>query len=101
VPDGKLEAFERIIQDYLEEKRTRDGTKSLDHKALVNTIQEVRAATFDALWTDDPSVLPADETLSIWWEIWRLSEWPAKSSPSGRSRGTNFFRIWYCVCLSK
>jgi hypothetical protein len=70
VPDGKLEAFERIIQDYLEEKRTRDGTKSLDHKALVNTIQEVRAATFDALWTDDPSVLPADETLSIWWEIW-------------------------------
>lgn len=70
VPDGKLEKFERIIQDYLTEKRSSDGSKSLDHKALVNTIREIHAATFEALWTDDLSVLPVDETLSIWWEIW-------------------------------
>lgn len=70
VPDGKLETFERIIQDYLTEKRSSDGSKSLDNKALVNTIRDIHAATFEALWTDDLSVLPADETLSIWWEIW-------------------------------
>ncbi|MDA8119481.1 MAG: hypothetical protein M0Z85_05390, partial [Gammaproteobacteria bacterium] len=70
VPDGKLDAFERIIEDYLAEKRTADGKKSLDHKALVNTIQEVRSATFEALWTDDSAVLPTDEDQVIWWEIW-------------------------------
>ena len=70
VPDGKLETFEKIVRDYLEEKRTQDGNRSLDHKALINTIQNIRAATFDALWTDDTSVLPVDENQPIWWEIW-------------------------------
>lgn len=70
VPDGKLDVFERIIADYLADKRSKDGEKSLDHKALVNTIQEVRAATFEALWTDDSAVLPTDEEQAIWWEIW-------------------------------
>jgi len=69
VPDGKLDVFEKIIQDYLADKRGKDG-KSLDHKALVNTIREVRIATFDALYTDDPAVLPDDEEQAIWWEIW-------------------------------
>jgi hypothetical protein len=70
VPDGKLDVFERIIENYLAEKRTADGKKSLDNKALVNTIREVRVATFEALWTDDSVVLPADEDQAIWWEIW-------------------------------
>lgn len=70
VPDGKLDVFEQIIQDYVADKRTKDGKKSLAHKALVNTIQEVRAATFEALWTDDSEVLPTDEEQVIWWEIW-------------------------------
>lgn len=69
VPDGKLDVFERLIEDYLAEKRDAKG-RPRDNKALLNTIQGVRAATFDALWTDDPSVLPADETQDIWWEIW-------------------------------
>jgi len=69
VPDGKLDVFERLIEDYLAEKRdARDRPR--DNKGLLNTIQDVRAATFDALWTDDPSVLPPDETQDIWWEIW-------------------------------
>lgn len=69
VPDGKLDIFEKIIQDYLFDKRRKDG-KSLDHKALVNTIREVRIATFEALYTDDPTVLPTDEEQVMWWEIW-------------------------------
>ena len=69
VPDGKLDVFEKIIQDYLTDKRGKKGN-SLDHKALVNTIREVRIATFDALYTDDLAVLPYDEEQAIWWEIW-------------------------------
>lgn len=69
VPDGKLDAFEKLIEDYLAERQDARG-RSRDNKALLNTIQEVRAATFDALWTDDPAVLPADENQVIWWEIW-------------------------------
>lgn len=69
VPDGKLAVFEKIIQEYLADKRGKDG-RSYDHKALVNTIREVRIATFEALYTDDLIVLPADEEQAIWWEIW-------------------------------
>lgn len=69
VPDGKLDTFEQLIEDYLAEKRDAIG-RPRDNKALLNTVQDVRAATFEALWTDDPSVLPADETQEIWWEIW-------------------------------
>ena len=69
VPDGKLDVFEKIIQDYLADKRGKDG-RSFDHKALVNTIREVRIATFEALYTDDLTVLPTDEEQTIWWEIW-------------------------------
>ena len=70
IPEGKLETFEKIVGDYLAEKRSNDGKRSLDHKALIDTIQEIRAATFDALWTDDTSVLRIDEDQLIWWEIW-------------------------------
>jgi hypothetical protein len=63
VPDGKLDVFERKIQAYLEERQR-------DHKALINTIQEIRIATFNGLWTDDPSALPATEDEVIWWEVW-------------------------------
>lgn len=69
VPDGKLDTFEQLIEDYLSERRDARN-RPRDNKALLNSIQEIRVATFDALWTDDPSVLPTDETQVIWWEIW-------------------------------
>ena len=69
IPDGKLDVFERMIEDYLAERRDAGG-RLRDNKALLNTIQEVRAATFYALWTDDTLVLPTDDTQEIWWEIW-------------------------------
>jgi hypothetical protein len=69
VPDGRLDVFEQKIQDYLSERKTRDG-KPRDHKTLINTIQEIRAAAFNELWTDDASALPASEEETIWWEVW-------------------------------
>jgi hypothetical protein len=29
-----------------------------------------RAAALDALWTDDPQLLPTDEAEAFWWEVW-------------------------------
>lgn len=69
VPDGKLDHFERLIKDYLEEKRDKAG-RLRDHKPLINTIQEIRAASIRALWTDDVAVFPEDDDELFWWEVW-------------------------------
>lgn len=68
VPDGKLEMFESLIRAYLDEsKDTKSGPKN--HK-LLNAIAEIRAATLNALWTDDSAVLPATDDETFWWEVW-------------------------------
>lgn len=68
IPDGKLETFESLIRAYLDEsKDTKAGPKN--HK-LLNAIAEIRAATLNALWTDDPAVLPATDEETFWWEVW-------------------------------
>ncbi|RJQ77319.1 MAG: hypothetical protein C4519_13700 [Desulfobacteraceae bacterium] len=69
VPDGKLEHFEGLIRDYLAEKRDNNG-HARDHKRLINAIQQIRAATLRALWTDDPAVFPVSDQESFWWEVW-------------------------------
>jgi hypothetical protein len=69
VPDGKLERFERYVEDYLIERRNKAGGK-LDHQPLIDTIQRIRRATLDALWTDDRELLPRDEAETVWWEVW-------------------------------
>jgi hypothetical protein len=69
VPDGKLDVFERLIREYLAEKRDKNG-RAIDHKALINTIQKIRAAAFEELWTDDDSVLPKSDDEPVWWEVW-------------------------------
>ncbi len=69
VPDGKLDVFERKIQEYIAERKGTNG-RALDHKALINTISEIRNAAFNELWTDAPSALPATEQEPIWWEVW-------------------------------
>lgn len=69
VPDGKLDVFERKIQEYIEERKGKNG-RARDNKALINTINEIRSAAFNELWTDDLSALPATEQESIWWEVW-------------------------------
>lgn len=69
VPDGKLSHFERIVRDYLADRKGSTG-KAFDHKALVDTIQAIRTAAIRELWTDAESAFPADETEAIWWEVW-------------------------------
>ncbi|WP_235811234.1 S8 family peptidase [Pseudomonas syringae group genomosp. 3] len=69
VPDGKLDYFERVIIEYLDDRKGSTG-RSLDHKALVNTIQSIHVAQLEALWTDAPAFFPTDENEIIWWEAW-------------------------------
>lgn len=69
VPDGKLAHFEKYITEYLEEKKDKNG-KPHDHRALLNTIESIRAAEVRALWTDDLALLPEVSSESFWWEVW-------------------------------
>jgi hypothetical protein len=69
VPYGKLAHFEKLIRDYVEEKRDRKG-RARDNKTLVNAIQQIRAASLWALWTDDPGVFPMTDDEIFWWEVW-------------------------------
>ena len=69
VPDGKLSHFDKLIADYLEEKRNRRG-HLLDHSSLLETIQHIRAATFESLWTDDAEFFPSHDEEQFWWEVW-------------------------------
>ncbi|PYG98108.1 hypothetical protein CVV67_22990, partial [Arthrobacter stackebrandtii] len=69
VPDGKLDHFEKIVTEYLAEKKDKNGN-SRDHRNLVNTIESIRSAELEALWTDDPALLPEDKSEEFWWEVW-------------------------------
>lgn len=68
VPDGKLAVFEGLIRAYLD--KARDTTKGPKNSALLNTIAEIRAATLNELWTDDPAAMPRDDNKAFWWEVW-------------------------------
>ena len=69
VPDGKLDHFERLIRDYLAEKRDRAGNRR-DNQRLIDAIREIRAASLRALWTDSPDVFPTAADGEVWWEVW-------------------------------
>lgn len=69
VPDGKLEHFENYVADYLAEKKNKNGDP-LDHRALIDTIESIRTAELEALWTDAPELLPDDPDEAFWWEVW-------------------------------
>jgi len=69
VPEGKLSVFEKKLQNYLDEKKDKAG-RPIDSRPLVDAIQAFRTAALDALWTDEPSQLPADSHEVFWWEVW-------------------------------
>ena len=69
VPDGKLEHFERLIRDYFTRNRNRADVVR-DNRRLVDAIQQIRAASLQALWTDSPELFPNPDEGSVWWEVW-------------------------------
>lgn len=69
VPDGKLAHFEKYVTEYLGEKKNKNGDP-IDHRALLDTIELIRAAELRALWMDEPELLPQNPDEAFWWEVW-------------------------------
>ena len=69
VPDGKLDHFEKYVEDYLADRKKANGD-SFDHHALLNTISSIRRAEVRAMWTDDLALLPQNPAEAFWWEVW-------------------------------
>ncbi|MDE0040913.1 MAG: S8 family peptidase, partial [Candidatus Poribacteria bacterium] len=69
VPDGKLDHFERLIHNYLIEKRDKNG-KAIDNRKLIDTIREIRVASLQSLWTDAIEIFPTVDDAPFWWEVW-------------------------------
>ena len=69
VPTGRLDHFEKLIEDYLSYKQD-SLERPRDNRKLLDAIQAIRAASIRALWTDDDDAFPGDETEPFWCEIW-------------------------------
>ena len=69
VPDGKLDHFERLIREYLDEARDRTG-RPRDHQRLIDAIRQIREASLRALWTDAADAFPTPDDGAVWWEVW-------------------------------
>ena len=68
VPDGKLSHFENLIRDYVDEKVDVRG-RPRDNRRLLDAIDQIRAASLRALWTDT-SDFPSNTEEPLWWEVW-------------------------------
>jgi hypothetical protein len=69
VPAGKMAHFDKLIEEYLAERKNKAGVK-IDHQKLVDAIEHIRAAKVRALWTDELALLPATPQTPIRWEVW-------------------------------
>lgn len=65
-PEGKLTHFLKKISQYQVENTPKNQPKNKD---LVEGITAIKLAAMDALWTDEPELMPSAGE-SIWWEVW-------------------------------
>jgi Subtilase family len=69
VPAGKMPHFDKLIAEYLAERKNKAGG-AIDHQKLVDAIEHIRTAKVRALWTDEVDLLPATPATPIQWEVW-------------------------------
>jgi hypothetical protein len=65
IPDGKINYFLDRMTQYVETA----ATGRPRHRALLDRIQSIRAASIAALWTDPVQEFPGAGEL-VWWEVW-------------------------------
>lgn len=65
VPDGRIGALEKRIQDYLNKDARSGKPRNL---ALVNAIENIRRAAFDDFWTDEDP--PPEDSVESWFQVW-------------------------------
>ncbi|MFO1315494.1 MAG: S8 family peptidase [Burkholderiales bacterium] len=69
VPEGKLTAFEKRVNEYLTKDVQREGQPAKPKNAtLINAIASIRRAAFDELWTDAAAPPPPEEPR--WFQVW-------------------------------
>ncbi|MBK23788.1 MAG: hypothetical protein CME70_07255 [Halobacteriovorax sp.] len=61
VPEGKVDRLEKKIKKSFEESKP---------KFLVESINDLKLAILESLWTSDGSDYPEDENLEVYWEVW-------------------------------
>lgn len=66
VPEGKLGAFEALIEQYRTEVDRRSGKPK--NLVLGASIRQIRQAALETLWTDEGA--PPSGATAIWWEVW-------------------------------
>lgn len=76
VPEGKLSFYQKKLNEY-EARRTLAGGRAGDHQKLIDSIKNIKRATFSAIWADDETLLPEDKNENVWWEVWLAT--PRKS----------------------
>lgn len=69
VPQGKLVSIEKKLEAYLNFKKDKNK-KPIDNRKLFDAIKSLKIAAIEALWTDDPDLLPEDIHKVFWWEVW-------------------------------
>src|SRR5262249_19836595 len=67
VPDNKVDLFLRKLEAYRDFNP--EAPAGRENKKLVESISNIKLATLQELWTDDPELYPAPNTI-ITWEVW-------------------------------
>ncbi len=66
VPDGQMETFHKLLDDYMTETTEKGHPKN---NTLVASIADLRLATVEAFWTENEALFPETDA-DVWWEVW-------------------------------
>ncbi len=68
VPDDCRDVFEAVFRDYAF-KEVEVGAAA-PKKSRVEPVEHIRTARLQTFWRDDPSALPEDPQVEMWWALW-------------------------------
>jgi len=69
VPDGKFSKFEAKLVDFLDPAKDTKKNGNPRNENLIKSIQDVRRAKIESLWTDKAQSIPSGSA-PCWWEAW-------------------------------
>ncbi|WP_404419003.1 S8 family peptidase [Marinospirillum sp.] len=79
IPEKRRSAFQRKITEYLNQSNPKSGLPK--HQPLIDSIAEIKLASLQSFWTDDPKYFPEIRHQTVWWELW-LKKRPNDSQPN-------------------
>lgn len=92
VPEGKLTAFEKRVNEYLTKEVRREGQPAKPKNAtLINAIANIRRAAFEELWTDAAAPPPREE--QRWFQVWLRIATDASAAQQAFSAAAEQFGI--------